>query len=58
MKYSIVRGMNQGAEVVRITEQQVKDGYEVSEADNGKFLIEEGTKNVFEVINGNKVRRY
>jgi hypothetical protein len=55
---TIVRGMNQGAEVVRITEQQVKDGYEVSGADNGKFLIEEGTKNVFEVINGNKVRRY
>ena len=55
---TIVRGMNPGAEVVRITEQQVKDGYSVDASDNGKFLIEEGTKNVFEVINGNKVRRY
>ena len=55
---TIVRGMNPGAEVVRITDQQVKDGYKVSSADNGKFLIEEGTKNVFEVVNGNKVRRY
>ena len=55
---TIVRGMNPGAEVVRITEQQVKDGYSVDASDNGKFLIEEGTKNVFEIINGNKVRRY
>ena len=55
---TIVRGMNPGAEVVRITEQQVKDGYSVDASDNGKFLIEEGTKNVFEVINGNKVKRY
>jgi len=55
---TIVRGMNPEAEVVRITEQQVKDGYSVDASDNGKFLIEEGTKNVFEVINGNKVKRY
>ena len=55
---TIVRGMNPGAEVVRVTEQQVKDGYSVDASDNGKFIIEEGTKNVFEIVNGNKVRRY
>ena len=43
--------------VVRITEQQVKDGYDANPdgSDDGKFFVEENTKKIFQVVGTKKV---
>ena len=47
----------EGKPITVIPKDQTKE-YQITKEDEGTFIVEEETKNVFEIINGQKVQRY
>jgi len=47
----------EGKPITVIPKDQTKK-YEITKEDEGTFIVEEETKNVFEIVNGQKVQRY